>query len=81
LHSEFFEPWVDNAKSLPSTRWQVRYETAAKALASTTILTEKYDMYFLLNALECEQIPKYLIVIFKEKLNKKVFSVVEIRVS
>jgi hypothetical protein len=41
-------------------------ETGAKALASTTILTEKYDMYFLLNALECEQIPKYLIVIFRK---------------
>jgi hypothetical protein len=58
LHSEFFEPWVDNAKSLPSTRWQVIYETAAKASG---------QHHHLLNALECEQIPKYLIVIFRKK--------------
>jgi hypothetical protein len=37
-------------------------------------------MYFLLNALECEQIPKYFIVILG-KVEQKGFSVVEIRVS
>jgi hypothetical protein len=28
-------------------------------------------MYFLLNALECEQIPKYLIVIFRKSWTKR----------